>query len=175
MAELQAVLADITTLRVDAIVNAANETLLGGGGVDGAIHRAAGSQLLAACRQLPEKRPGVRCETGEAQITPGFRLPVRYVIHTVGPVWQGGHAGEERLLASCYRSAVTLAAEHAVSELAFPAISCGIFGFPKARACQIAVQTLRALPWSELALRTVHLVAFDEEMLRSWQVALSAR
>jgi O-acetyl-ADP-ribose deacetylase (regulator of RNase III) len=174
MAELQAVLADITTLRVDAIVNAANQTLLGGGGVDGAIHRAAGPQLLAACKLLPEKRPGVRCETGEAQITSGFALPARYVIHTVGPVWQGGHAGEERLLASCYQTAVRLAAQHALFDLAFPAISCGVFGFPKARACQIAVQTLRGMPLADLKLRAVQLVAFDDEMLRSWQIALAA-
>lgn len=173
MAALETLLDDITTLQVDAIVNAAKQSLLGGGGVDGAIHRAAGPQLLAACKQLPERRPGVRCETGEAQITPGFALPARFVIHTVGPVWQGGQVGEERLLASCYRAAVALAVEHAAFELAFPAISCGVFGFPKLRACQIAVQTLRALPLSELGVRSVKLVAFDEEMLRAWQVALA--
>ena len=172
MPDLSALRTDITTLQVDAIVNAANETLLGGGGVDGAIHRAAGPELLAACRQLPELRPGVRCETGEARITPGFRLPARYVIHTVGPVWQGGIAGEERLLASCYRNAAQLAAEHGLCEVGFPAISCGVYRFPKPRACEIAVQTLRALP--ELGLTKLYLVAFDAEMLGLWQDALKA-
>jgi len=172
MAQLQALRADITTLQVDAIVNAANQTLLGGGGVDGAIHRAAGPELLAACRKLPELRPGVRCETGQARITPGFRLPARYVIHTVGPVWQGGGSGEEQLLASCYRNAVELAAQHGVRELAFPAISCGVYGYPRERACEVAVTTLRSLPLAELGLGTVYLVAFDPGMLATWQAAL---
>lgn len=172
MANLEAVVGDITRMRIDAIVNAANETLLGGGGVDGAIHRAAGPQLRAACSALPQKRPGVRCETGEAHITPGFDLPARYIIHTVGPVWQGGHSNEEELLASCYRSVVTLAAEHEVVELAFPAISCGVYGFPKTRASEIAVRTLRSLPLSELQIQKVTLVAFDEDMLRLYEHAL---
>jgi O-acetyl-ADP-ribose deacetylase (regulator of RNase III) len=174
MTQLSALRSDITTLQLDAIVNAANETLLGGGGVDGAIHRAAGPELLAACRELPELRPGVRCETGEARITPGFRLPARYVIHTVGPVWQGGNADEERLLASCYKSAALLAAQHGVRELGFPAISCGVYRFPKQRACQIAVSSLRALPLSELGLSALYLVAFDAEMFELWQDALKA-
>jgi O-acetyl-ADP-ribose deacetylase (regulator of RNase III) len=172
MPQLIAVACDITTLRIDAIVNAANETLLGGGGVDGAIHRAAGPQLVAACKQLPQIRPGVRCETGDAQITPGFELPARHVIHTVGPVWQGGHANEERLLESCYRKVVALAADNGVSELAFPAISCGVYAFPKARACQIAIQTLRSLPLHELGLQKIHLVAFDQAMLQMYEDAL---
>jgi O-acetyl-ADP-ribose deacetylase (regulator of RNase III) len=174
MTQLQALHADITTLQIDAIVNAANETLLGGGGVDGAIHRAAGPALLAACKALPETRPGVRCETGEARITPGFRLPARFVIHTVGPVWQGGLAGEEQLLARCYQSAAELAAEHGVRALGFPAISCGVYRFPRARACEIAVQTLRGLPLARLGLNALYLVAFDAEMLGLWQAALKA-
>jgi O-acetyl-ADP-ribose deacetylase (regulator of RNase III) len=131
--------ADLTGLRVDAIVNAANETLLGGGGVDGAIHRAAGPALLAACRAIPEVRPGVRCPTGEARITPGFNLPARHVIHTVGPVWQGGSEGEAELLAACYRNSLNLAREHGLTSIAFPAISCGVFGYPPQKAARVAL------------------------------------
>src|SRR3954465_4669500 len=120
---IEVVQADITTLAVDAIVNAANETLTGGGGVDGAIHRAAGPALLAACRAIPEVRPGVRCPTGEARITPGFALPARFVIHTVGPVWRGGEQGEADLLAACYANCLKLARDHRVESIAFPAIS----------------------------------------------------
>jgi len=130
MNRIEIVRDDITTLDVDAIVNAANERLLGGGGVDGAIHRAAGPELVAACRQIPELRPGVRCPTGESRITPGFRLKARHVIHTVGPVWRGGHQEEAALLASCYRSALTLVRTHRLQSVAFPAISCGIYGYP---------------------------------------------
>jgi len=173
-AQLRTITGDITTLKVDAIVNAANQALLGGGGVDGAIHRAAGPQLLAACRQLPELRPGVRCETGNAVLTEGFKLPARYVIHTVGPVWHGGHSDEERLLASCYRACVEVAAKHKAAELAFPAISCGVYGFPKERACTIAVQTLRDMPLAELGIRRIVLVAFDAQMQRLYDEALKA-
>jgi O-acetyl-ADP-ribose deacetylase (regulator of RNase III) len=141
---IQAVLADITTLHVDAIVNASNERLLGGGGVDGAIHRAAGSKLLEVCRAIPEVRPGVRCPTGEARITPGFDLPAKFVIHTVGPVWHGGSHGEDELLASCYRNSLKLAAEHAVKSIAFPAISTGVYGYPLEGATRIAVREVRA-------------------------------
>src|SRR6187455_1004471 len=129
---------DLVAQQVDAIVNAANETLLGGGGVDGAIHRAAGPQLLQACRALPELRPGVRCPTGEARITPGFLLPARFVIHTVGPVWRGGNHDEPSLLASCYRNILTAGTEHEIRTLAIPAISCGAFGFPVQDAARIA-------------------------------------
>ena len=136
--------ADITALHIDAIVNAANEALLGGGGVDGAIHRGAGPELLAACRALPQVRAGVRCPTGDARITPGFRLPAKFVIHTVGPVWQGGIAGEAELLASCYRRSLQLAMENDVRSIAFPAISCGVFGYPIDAAVKVALAEARA-------------------------------
>lgn len=131
--------ADITTQRVDAIVNAANETLLGGGGVDGAIHQAAGPRLLAACRALAQIRPGVRCPTGETRITPGFELPARNIIHTVGPIWEDGLDGEPELLAACYRNVLRLSHEHSLNSLAFPAISCGVFGYPPDKAALVAM------------------------------------
>jgi len=140
-ARLEVCVADITTLAVDAIVNAANRTLLGGGGVDGAIHRAAGPELLVACRALGG------CATGAAKITPGYRLPAKHVIHAVGPVWAGGDAGEEELLASCYRTALDLAAAHHLVSVGFPAISTGVYSFPPDRAARIAVGTVT----SELA------------------------
>jgi len=162
---------DITTLRVDAIVNAANESLLGGGGVDGAIHRAAGPRLLAACRAIPEVRPGVRCPTGEARITEGFDLPARFVIHTVGPVWHGGDSGEPQLLADCHRNALKLAREHSVDSIAFPAISCGVYGYPRDAAAAVALSVLS----QESALtRTPHrivLCAFDAGMANAWHEA----
>lgn len=139
--------ADITALAVDAIVNAANESLLGGGGVDGAIHRVAGPALLAACRAIPEVRPGVRCPTGEARITPGFALPSRFVIHTVGPVWHGGGQGEPGLLADCYANSLKLAQERGVESIAFPAISAGVYGYPADAAARVAVETVRAAAW----------------------------
>ena len=157
--------ADITGLDVDAIVNAANERMLGGGGVDGAIHRAAGPRLVEACRAIPEVRPGVRCPTGEARLTPGFDLPARFVIHTVGPVWQGGQAGEDQLLASCYRTSLELAEAHAVGSIAFPAISCGIYGFPIQRASSIAVREARRHLERARSVSSVILVAFDARLL----------
>ena len=131
---------DITTLAVDAIVNAANQVMLGGGGVDGAIHRAAGYELYKACFKVPEVRPGVRCPTGEARITPGFKLPAKFVIHTVGPVYRDGQHGEPEKLAACYRNSLALAAENGCTSIAFPCISTGIYGYPKEAAAQIAVR-----------------------------------
>jgi len=154
---IEVVQTDITTLALDAIVNAANETLLGGGGVDGAIHRAAGPELMAACRAIPEVSPGVRCPTGEARITPGFRLPSRYVIHTVGPVWHGGNNGEPERLASCYRRSLDLAAHNAVARIAFPAISCGVYGYPIDQAVAIAAREVRR--WLDRGVAPAH-VAF---------------
>lgn len=137
-ATLHVVQADITTLTLDAIVNAANPSLLGGGGVDGAIHRAAGPELLAECRLLGS------CPTGDARITKGYRLPARFVIHTVGPVWRGGDQGESDLLASCYRRSIKVAAHHGIRTLAFPCISTGAYGYPVEPAARIAIATVRA-------------------------------
>ncbi len=134
---------DITTLAVDAIVNAANQVMLGGGGVDGAIHDAAGDELLEACLKVPEVRPGVRCPTGEARITPGFKLPAKFVIHTVGPVYRDGRHGEPEKLAACYRNSLALAEENGCTSIAFPCISTGIYGYPKEEAAQIAVREVR--------------------------------
>ena len=148
---IKVVVADITTLELDAIVNAANSALSGGGGVDGAIHRAAGPRLADYCRQLG------RCQTGDAKITPGFSLPSRHVIHTVGPVWSGGHKGEEELLASCYKRSLHVAMDNGVRTLAFPAISTGAYRFPAGRAAEIAVKTVRNM----IALRgEIDLVLF---------------
>ncbi|TAL91896.1 MAG: O-acetyl-ADP-ribose deacetylase [Rhodanobacter sp.] len=170
---LKIITADITTLRVDAIVNAANPGLLGGGGVDGAIHRAAGPALLQACRQLPESTPGVRCRTGEARITPGFDLPAHYVIHTVGPVWHGGTQGEPLLLERCYRNALRLLREHGLRTIAFPAISCGVYGYPTAPAAAVAIATLRD-ELSHAQQAGITLCCFSDNVSAVFQHALDA-
>ena len=169
---LHALRVDITTLEVDAIVNAANETLLGGGGVDGAIHRAAGPGLLAECRALPQLRAGVRCPTGEARITGGHRLKARHVIHTAGPVWHGGDSGEPQLLAACYRNVLALAREHGLRTLAFPAISCGVYGYPLHAATAIAVQTLHETLPGAPTVREVVFACFGEDVLQAYSAEL---
>jgi O-acetyl-ADP-ribose deacetylase len=163
---------DLTRLDVDAVVNAANERMLGGGGVDGAIHRAAGPELLRACLAIPEVSAGVRCPTGEARITPGFDLPARYVIHTVGPVWHGGDRNEPDLLTSAYRSSLTLAAEYGLDTVAFPAISCGVYGYPVDAAAEVAVVAIRDFLATHECPRRALLVAFGAEVERALRAAL---
>jgi O-acetyl-ADP-ribose deacetylase (regulator of RNase III) len=160
--------ADITTLAVDAIVNAANRSLLGGGGVDGAIHRAAGPELLGACRALGG------CPTGEARITAGYRLPVRYVIHAVGPRYQDGRHGEAALLAGCYRASLALAVAHGVKSIAFPAISCGIYGYPLADAARIAVAAVGGFLAGDRTLEQVVFACFGADVLAAFQDAVAA-
>jgi O-acetyl-ADP-ribose deacetylase (regulator of RNase III) len=165
MPRIEIVEGDITTLDVDAIVNAANKSLLGGGGVDGAIHRAAGPGLLEECRTLGG------CETGEAKITRGYDLPARFVIHAVGPVWRGGAEGEPELLASCYRRSLELAVENGASTVAFPAISCGVYGYPLDRAARVAVSEVRTFVDREAALSRVLLVCFGIDVLSAFREA----
>lgn len=163
---IEVVRADITTLEVDAIVNAANSSLLGGGGVDGAIHRAAGPELLAECRTLGG------CPTGEARVTGGYRLPARWVIHTVGPVWQGGEAGEGALLASCYEESLKIARHMELRTVAFPAISTGAYGFPVRRAAPIAASTVRGFLRASPLPARVLLVCFDDDARREYLTAV---
>jgi O-acetyl-ADP-ribose deacetylase (regulator of RNase III) len=167
-ARLEVVVADITTLRVDAIVNAANSSLLGGGGVDGAIHRAAGPELAAECRTLHG------CETGGAKITLGYRLPARHVIHAVGPVWHDGNEGEDQALASCYRSAIELCRSNGLASVAFPAISTGIYRFPADRAARIAVSAVIEALQAAPAIGHVIFCCFSGESARLHEVALAA-
>jgi len=166
MHRIQIVRGDITRLAMDAIVNAANETLLGGGGVDGAIHRAAGPELLAACRLLNG------CPTGQAKITSGYRLPARYVLHTVGPVWHGGRQNEPELLANCYRNCFRLAAENGWKTLAFPAISCGVYGYPIPQAVTIALRETRLALAASPEIEQVLFVCFGDEVYQAYVAAL---
>ncbi len=166
-ARIEIVEGDITRLAVDAIVNAANSSLLGGGGVDGAIHRAAGPGLLTECRKLGG------CATGDAKLTQGYQLPARFVIHAVGPVWHGGDHGEDALLASCYATALRLAQQHGVASIAFPAISCGVYRFPIERAARIAVRTVHASLPDCPAVERVLLVAFDGDVAHELRRALA--
>lgn len=167
MAQIEVIQDDITTLRVDAIVNAANSRLAGGGGVDGAIHRAAGPELLAECLRLGG------CPTGDARITAGYDLPARHVIHAVGPVWHGGGAGEAKLLASCYRRSMQLAGEHNLCSVAFSAISCGVYGYPVDQAAHVAVTEVRSVIDQHPSIELVQFCCFGESVTRAYREVLS--
>src|SRR5215471_13117619 len=161
MSNIKLIKGDITKMKVDAIVNAANSSLLGGGGVDGAIHRAAGPKILEECMVIREKQGG--CKTGEAVITTGGNLPAKYVIHTVGPVWHGGRNNEDELLANAYKNSLRLATEYEIKSIAFPNISTGVYGFPKQRAAEIAVLTVKNFLTLTTLIKEIFFVCFDEE------------
>ena len=170
MCKIESILGDITTLTVDAIVNAANSSLMGGGGVDGAIHNAAGQQLLDECIKIAEsRRPNEPCPAGDAVITGAGELPAKYVIHTVGPVWRGGNKGEPELLASCYRKSLLLAQENNIESIAFPNISTGIFGYPKDKAAEVAINTVKETLIETPGIRKVIFVCFDKENFSLYQ------
>ena len=170
---IRTVQGDITTIPVDAIVNAANERMLGGGGVDGAIHDASGPLLFEACMEVKEVSPGVRCPTGEARITPAFDLPADYVIHTVGPVWRGGSNNEEEMLSSAYRTSMLLAEENGCESISFPCISTGVFSFPFEQACNIALDTLGGFSGSD-TIAEVLLVCFYVQREEEYRQILAA-
>lgn len=170
---VEAVQADITQLALDAIVNAANESLSGGGGVDGAIHRAAGPGLSTECASLPWVRPYVRCPTGEAVITGGHALPARHVIHTVGPVWYGGAKGEPALLGACYRNSLALARQYGLASIAFPSISCGVFGYPLDQAAAIAIEAVHELTLDPGPISRVIFCCYNDKALRVYRTILA--
>jgi O-acetyl-ADP-ribose deacetylase (regulator of RNase III) len=177
MPQIEIIRGDITLLKVDAIVNAANSSLMGGGGVDGAIHRAAGPQLLAECVKIAAERrdiSGGPCPSGDAVITAAYKLPCKYVIHTVGPIWQGGGKGEASALASCYRKSLLLAAEKGLSSIAFPNISTGIYGYPKDKAAATAVETVRETLNETPNIKRVIFVCFDEENYRLYEAMMKS-
>jgi O-acetyl-ADP-ribose deacetylase len=166
-ANIEIILGDITQLQVDAVVNAANNSLLGGGGVDGAIHKAAGPELLAECKTLNG------CETGQAKITKGYRLSAKYVIHTVGPVWKGGNKNEAELLASCYRNSLKLAVENGVKTIAFPSISTGVYGYPLEHAAPVAIREIQNFLTGSDQIEQVIMACFDEKTLEAYKTALT--
>ena len=170
MSNIQLIKGDITKIKVDAIVNAANSSLLGGGGVDGAIHRAGGPKILEECKIIREKQGG--CKTGEAVITTGGNLPTKYVIHTVGPVWHGGKNNEDELLANAYKNSLRLATEYEIKSIAFPNISTGVYGFPKQRAAEIAVNAVKEFTKLTTLIKEIFFVCFDDENYKIYQSLL---
>ncbi len=169
MSEIHVQEVDITTLKIDAIVNAANISLMGGGGVDGAIHRAAGPELTDYCKKLGG------CETGKARLTPGFKLPAEFIIHTVGPMWHGGRHNEAKLLADCYNNSLKLAEKHQIQSIAFPAISCGVFGYPHKEACTVAVDSVCDFLPSANSVKEIIFASFNHEMTEFYRHALANR